>query len=66
MIKDIIQRSITTQDVTYEPSLYTEAELHFAGYGGRQTTEECPEAILLMSVQERALNFRNSVIKVVS
>ena len=22
------------------------------GYGGRQTTEECPEAILLMCIQE--------------
>ena len=25
---------------------------HTIGYGGRQTTEECPEAIIIMCVQE--------------
>ena len=25
---------------------------HTIGYGGRQTTEECPEAIFIMSIQE--------------
>ena len=31
---------------------------HTIGYGGRQTTEECPEAIFIMSVQENVTNIQ--------
>ena len=37
-IQPIFVRSVETQ--------------HTIGYGGRQTTEECPEAIIIMCVQE--------------
>ena len=32
--------------------LFSVETQHTIGYGGRQTTEECPEAIFIMSVQE--------------
>ena len=32
---------------------------HTIGYGGRQTTEECPEAIFIMSIQELEMLLNN-------
>jgi len=31
--------------------------LQYLGYGGRQTSEECPEAIFVMSFQEQKYSF---------
>jgi hypothetical protein len=52
---DVAERAFISDQ--YEISLVCALYPWFlvAGYGGRQTTEECPEAILLMSVQETTL-----------
>ena len=44
--------SISPKNILILKNIFSVETQHTIGYGGRQTTEECPEAIFIMSVQE--------------
>ena len=54
-----LQSLSPTDSMTFSLSSSVETQ-HTIGYGGRMTTEECPEAIFVMSFQVNFLKFFNS------